>query len=325
VVGADRISHGEALYGNFPEDVSQGDTYGPANYLAYVPFEAIWPWHGTWDDLPAAHGAAVVFDLATFGLLLLLGIRIRPGPQGRKLAATLAFGWAAYPYTALALESNSNDTLVALLLVAVLLTLARPALRGTFAALAVLTKFAPVVLAPLLATYRPRVSAVVTFSLAFLAVVVVLIVWPAIDPGLGVVWDRTIGYQADRDSPFSIWGQVPSLEPLRLAILAGVGLMSVAFAFWPKQKTLTQVAALGAALLIGLQLTAEHWFYLYIVWFYPLLLLAIANPRSNSLERELDSNGICRPRGSTSAARSTTSSPPSTRSKTSSWRVWLHL
>jgi hypothetical protein len=39
---------------------------------------------------------------------------------------------------------------------------------------------------------------------------------------------------------------------------------------------LAQVAALSAALLIGVQLTAEHWFYLYIVWFYPLLLVAMA-------------------------------------------------
>src|SRR4029077_17596537 len=83
VVGADRIAHGEPLYDNFPADVSQGDTYGPVNYLAYVPFEAVWPWHGSWDDLPAAHGAAVAFDLATFALLIWLGLRIRPGPSGR--------------------------------------------------------------------------------------------------------------------------------------------------------------------------------------------------------------------------------------------------
>ena len=69
VVGADRITHGEQLYDNFPDDVSQGDTYGPVNYCAYVPSEAVWPWSGSWDDLPAAHGAAVLFDLATFALL----------------------------------------------------------------------------------------------------------------------------------------------------------------------------------------------------------------------------------------------------------------
>ena len=157
VVGADRIAHGEPIYGNFPQNISQGDTYGPVNYLAYVPFERIWPWSGTWNDLPAAHGAAVVFDLLTFGFLILLGIRIRPGPEGRRLAATLAFGWAAFPYTAYVLESNSNDSLVAMLLVATLLVLARPVARGAMTALATFTKFAPVVLAPMLATYGPRV------------------------------------------------------------------------------------------------------------------------------------------------------------------------
>ncbi|MEX2448661.1 MAG: hypothetical protein WD404_07955 [Solirubrobacterales bacterium] len=300
VVGADRIAHGEPLYGNFPDDVSQGDTYGPANYLAYVPSEAIWPWQGSWDDLPAAHGAAVGFDLATFALLIALGLRLRPGPAGRKLAATLAFGWAAYPYTAFALESNSNDTLVAALLVAVLLASARPLARGVLAALAALTKFAPVVLVPMLATYQPPFRgwrgdgvprtgesarhpipppgpAVATFVLAFVATTAALMAWPAIDPGLSTVYDRTIAYQSDRDSPFSIWGQVSGLEPLRYALLAATGAIALAFAFVPRRKSPVQVAALGAALLIALQLTAQHWFYLYIVWFYPLLLVAMAS------------------------------------------------
>jgi hypothetical protein len=302
VVGADRIAHGEPVYDNFPSDVSQGDTYGPANYLAYVPFERIWPWSGEWDDLPAAHGAAVAFDLLAFALLIWLGLRIRPGPAGRKLAATLAFGWAAYPYTAYALESNSNDTLVAVLLIAVLLALARPIARGVLAALATLTKFAPVILAPMLMTYRPAGPAAagdppppavakaspgavpptappagVKFAIAFLITAVVLLAWPAIDPGLHSFYDRTIAYQADRSSPFSIWGQVNGLEPLRVLLLASTALMALAFAIWPRTKSLQQVAALGAALLIMLQLTAHHWFYLYIVWFFPLILVPLAS------------------------------------------------
>ena len=154
VVGADRITHGEPIYDNFPEDVSQGDTYGPVNYYAYVPSELIWPWSGSWDDLPAAHGAAVTFDIATFLLLILLGLRIRPGPAGRRLAAILAFGWAAYPYTAFALEANSNDTLVAVLLVATLFVLAKPIARGALASLATFAKFAPALLVPMLLTYE---------------------------------------------------------------------------------------------------------------------------------------------------------------------------
>jgi hypothetical protein len=282
VVGADRIAHGEPVYDNFPQDVSQGDTYGPLNYLTYVPFEAIWPWHGTWDDLPAAHAATVAFDIVAFALLALLGLRIRPGPGGRRLAATLAFGWAAYPYTAYALESNSNDTLVAALLVAALLALARPAARGTALALASLTKFAPVLLAPMLATFERRGwRTIAAFASAFSLVAFLLMLWPALDPGLGSFYERTIAYQADRNSPFSLWGQVPALEPLRIAVLAATCALALGVAFRPRRKTLTQVAALGAALLIGLQLAAQHWFYLYIVWFYPLLLVALTTRASD--------------------------------------------
>jgi Glycosyltransferase family 87 len=274
VVGADRIGDGEPIYDNFPEDVSQGDTYGPVTYLAYVPTELVWPWSGRWDDLPAAHGAAVLFDLATFLLLILLGLRIRPGPAGRRLAATLAFGWAAYPYTAFVLESNSNDTLVGALLVATLLVLARPAARGALLALATWAKFAPALLGPMLLTYESKRRPALLFAAGFGALTAAALLWPAIDPGLATFYERTIEYQSDRDSPFSILGQT-SLEPLRMAILAATAVLSVALAFRPRRKSLVQVAALGAALLIALQLTMQHWFYLYVVWFYPLLLVAL--------------------------------------------------
>jgi len=316
-VGASRIAHGEPIYANFPEDVSQGDTYGPVTYLAYVPFERIWPWSGTWNDLPAAHGAAVFFDVGTFILLLLLGRRIRRGPAGNRLAATLAFGWAAYPYTAFALLSNSNDTLVALFLVATLLLLARPAARGAMSAMATFAKFAPAVLVPMLWTYAPSAGGVaggttpedalatgrgggspaatgpagIAFGLAFALTAVAMMVWPAIDPGLHTFYERTIAYQAGRDSPFSIWGQVGALEPLRIAILVGVGALSVLLALRPRRKSLVQVAAFGAALLIGVQLSMHHWFYLYIVWFYPLLLVALAAVRGEQVEQTGQTSG----------------------------------
>jgi len=293
VVGADRIVHGEPIYDNFPADIGGGDTYGPVNYLTYVPFEAIWPWSGEWDDLPAAHAAAILFDLATFTFLILLGIRIRPGPQGQRLAATLAFGWAAFPYTAYALESNSNDSLVAALLVATLFFAAKPLARGALLAAAVWSKFVAAPLAPMLMTYsngsssaggvraRPRAQdtpgrPTLLFILAFLLVTAAVLLWPALDPGLQTFYDRTIATQAGRSSPFSIWGQAPSLEPIRIALLVGTGVLSLLFAVIPTRKSIVQLAALSAALLILLQLTLHHWFYLYVVWFYPLLLVALA-------------------------------------------------
>ena len=114
-----------------------------------------------------------------------------------------------------------------------------------------------------------------TFLAGFGATAFLMMLWPGIDPGLATFWDRTLGYQAGRDSPFSIWGQVHGLEPLRVALLVAVAALSIALAFRPRRKSLVQVAALGAALIIALQLTATHWFYLYVVWFYPLLLVAL--------------------------------------------------
>src|SRR5438034_7326407 len=59
VIGADKLTHFSALWGHFPTDHAHGHPYGPITCLPYVPFELIWPWHGTWGDLPAAHAASV--------------------------------------------------------------------------------------------------------------------------------------------------------------------------------------------------------------------------------------------------------------------------
>ena len=286
-VGANRIAHGEPIYDNFPEDVSEGDTYGPVNYFAYVPFERIWPWSGTWNDLPAAHGAAVFFDLATFALLLFLGRRIRPGPGGHKLGATLAFGWAAYPYTAFALQSNSNDALVAMLLVATLLAARATRLRGGDARPRNLHK---VRAGAARADARSRTGRRTRGRL-----------------GGGVLDPSPSACRRDRCAVMALADLRPRAEHLlrpdhrlpsrpRLAIQhlgpsPELGApanrhprrrrsLSLLLAFRPRRKTLMQVAALGAALLIGLQLTAQHWFYLYIVWFYPLLLVALVRSGS---------------------------------------------
>ena len=53
-------------------------------------------------------------------------------------------------------------------------------------------------------------------------------------------------------------------------------ILAVAVAFRPRgRRTPAQVAALAAAVIIAVQLPALHWFYLYIVWFLPLVLVAV--------------------------------------------------
>ncbi len=303
VIGADRVADGDGIYGpGFAPDVEHGDTYGPLTYLSYVPFEQVLPWSGSWDDLPAAHGAAIAFDLLTLLGLLVLGRRLRAGPAGRELSVALGYAWVTYPYAIFALQTNSNDTLVGLLTVAAMLALTlAPARRGLSAAargasiaFATAAKVGPLALAPLFATAdlgptkRMSLRNLAIFT-AVLALVLVAFFLPFMpDGGLREIYDRTLGYQASRRSPFSVWGQLDNGETYR-SIMTGVALLlAVAVAFIPRRKTPLQVAALGAAVLIAVQLAASHWFYLYVVWFFPLALVALLGLHAG--EREEDSD-----------------------------------
>jgi hypothetical protein len=265
VIGAAHMSSGAPLYGAFPPDNPHGDTYGPALYAAYVPFEALFPWSGTWDDLPAAHAAAVTFDLGCALLLFLLGRRLRDDALG----ALLAYLWLAFPFTLMVANSGSNDALVPLLLIAALLAAARPVARGALAALAGLSKLAPLALAPLFVTQRPRPARA---AIGF--VVVAALAIAPFDPQ--TLYDRTIGFQATRDSPFSIWHDLPTAFQTTAQVAAA--LFALAVAFVPRGKDVRSLAALGAAVLIATQLAVEHWFYLYLVWFAPLAWVALLTP-----------------------------------------------
>jgi Glycosyltransferase family 87 len=311
VIGADRIMDGDGIYGEgFSQDVGKGDTYGPLNYLLYVPFEQALPWSGRWDDLPAAHGAAIAFDLATIGLLLLLGRSLRPGREGTVLGVALAYAWTAYPYSSFVLETNANDTLVALACAGALLAYARRSALAAGAAvgLGAAAKFAPLILAPLFARRRPLV-----FALALAVVLAVTIVPFIPDGGVRELYDRTIGYQAGRGSPFSIWGQA-DLGWLHRAVKVGAVGLALLVAFVPRRPSVRQVAALGAAVLIALQLPVDHWFYLYVVWFVPFVLVtsfgAIAPPAPAAAESTVRAHPSLLP----PAPRSTTGHPATSRS-----------
>jgi hypothetical protein len=297
VIGAERVVDGKRLYGHWPKDNEHGDTYGPVDYEAYIPFQQLFGWSGKWDDLPAAHAAAIFFDLLAIGLLFLIGRRVR----GPSLGVALAYGWAAYPFTLFALESNSNDTLVAVLVLAALLAATyrsklAPAARGGFAVLAGLTKFAPLALAPLFATnglwesaaahsddggdrpghpLRERLRDPVTFVLAFLAVGALASIPALSHDSLHTIYERTFAYQSDRASPFSVWGLYGGLGGWEAAVQIGAVVLAVVLAVIPRRADAVGLAAACAVVIIALQLGIEHWFYLYIPWFFPLVLIAL--------------------------------------------------
>ena len=276
VIGADRIMDGESLYeGDFHKTNKHGDTYGPVNYLAYVPWEQGLTWSGKWDDLPAAHGAAIMFDLLTLLGLFVLGRRLRAGPDGTALGVALAFAWVSFPYSLYALESNSNDSLVPALLVWALVFIASPPARGALAALAGFSKWVPLAVAPLLLLGRERsakgtLMAAATFVAAS---AIVLLPWMP-DGGPAEIYDRTLGYQASRESPFAIWGQADWLAPVHTGVKVGAVALALLVCAYPRRRDTAQIAALAGAVLIAFQLATTHWFYLYIVWFAPLAFVA---------------------------------------------------
>ena len=320
VVGASRILDGEAPYGNMPQrgdlkpcgpkdadgevreriqtngrceaGIERGDTYGPVSYVAYLPATLVFDWSGKWDSLPAAHATSILFDVLTIVGLVLVGLRF----GSTRLAAVLAFAWSAYPFTAYTLNANTNDTIMPALLVFGFWLASSAWARGSAVALAGWTKFGSLLLAPLWASYpalEPRrlLRFAAAFCVATLAAFAILLLEPSVWDAIRTFWDRTVGFQVGRDSPFSLWGWgqyhaegIPDLGFVQ-PVLAGLAIaIAVAVAFVPREKGPIELAALTAAVLVAFQLSLNHWFYLYLPWFLPFVLLWLLLPREQGQE-----------------------------------------
>ena len=70
-------------------------------------------------------------------------------------------------------------------------------------------------------------------------------------------------------------GRLARLAPGRRQGRRAVGLALARGVPYPRNPSLRQTAALGAAILIAVELTATHWFYLYVVWFVPFVFVAL--------------------------------------------------
>jgi hypothetical protein len=273
VLGAYRITHGMPIYYLNP---AHGDTYGPITYLAYVPFELLFPWHGRWDYVLSAHVASATFDVLTVIGLVVLGRRLRQGRDGWRLGLALGWGWAACPFTLLALMLHSNDGLIALLSVLSLLLFASPAARGAMLGLAAAAKFSPAALLPLYAGRDKRgLKGTIICGATFVAVVVVSIIGFLPPGGFSFFYKETIGFQLTRPDVFSPWALYPALAPVKDVVALCAILLAGFVAFVPRKRSLVQVCALAASVTVAVQLTAVHWFYFYIVWFMPFVLVAV--------------------------------------------------
>jgi hypothetical protein len=314
VIGAERIVAGQAPYGHMPVEESLkacgaadaegeireriqtngrcesanpfGDTYGPVAYESYIPGYLFFGWSGRWDDLPAAHATVIAFDLLCILGLGLVGFRF----GGASLGATMAFAWAAYPFTQYASSSNTNDALLPAFLIWGFWLVTSPWARGAFVALAGWTKFAALIVAPMWLTYRLTRReiglAVFGFLCATAAAFSILLLEPNLWQAIKLFWDRTIRWQLSRDSPFSIWDWrqyhakgIPDLHLLQRFFQGLLIVGAFVFALVPRNKTPLQLAALTGVLLLGFQFVLTYWIYAYIPWFFPFVAYATLAPR----------------------------------------------
>ena len=277
-LGAWRLLHGQHLYGAVlwqgpgGLQLNRPDSYGPFAYYAYIPFEAIFP------PAPAVIATllpATCFDVLTIAGLYKLGSRL----GGRPLAQAFMFSYLLYAFTALSFMAESNDALIAALCVWTIVAIERPVIRGLLIAAATLTKFVPVLLGfQFLGLKRGRSGYLLTLVASFVA----MLAWPLITSGATQFFDSTFGYQLKRrggGTQFSIWTYMPHLATVaRPLLVAALMLLAISPMLRPPAQDIRQHAALAAALLIGGQLLLGYWFYSYVIWFYPLLIVAIIQP-----------------------------------------------
>jgi hypothetical protein len=326
VIGADRIAHGEDVYGNFPittfkfcpgqnsasgsanriqsngrceTPLPQGDTYGPVSYEAYLPGYLAFGWTGLWDTLPAVHATTILWDLICILGLAFVGRRF----GGNRLAATLAFAWVSWPFTQYVNNSNTNDMIMPAFLIWGFAFATSQTARGAFTALASWAKFAALILVPLWAAYpearrlRPTLKFTAAFVVATIAAFSFMLTDPSPLHALRVFYDRTFPVQVGRHSPFSLWdwGQyhakgIPNLKWVQHVLEGILVAGALILGWWPRRRSALQLAAFSAALLIGFEIVLTHWFYLYLPWFFPFVAFMLFLPRQAEPEppEELD-------------------------------------
>jgi len=278
-LGAWRLLHGLHLYGavSWPGPggfrIYRPDSYGPFAYYAYLPFAVIFP---PAPALLATLLPAVCFDALTLAGLHTLGRRL----GGRPLAQAFMFAYLLYPFPDLSLMAQTNDGLIAALCVWTIVAAERPATRGLLMAAAALTKFLPALLAlQFLGVRRGRSR----YALTLVASLAAMLAWPLITSGPARFLDSTLGYQLLQRGggvQFSIWTYLPQVAmAARLILAAALVLLALSPMVRPGRQDVREHAALAAALLIGAQLLLGYWFYSYLTWCYPLLIIAIIRAR----------------------------------------------
>jgi hypothetical protein len=234
-----------------------------------------------WDSVDLALGVTVLAALAAAACRFRLAVTL-PGSAGGRSPASERAGLRAaisllcFPPLLVIVSTGTTDVLMGALLMLAIVLWRRPGASSAVLAAAGWFKLAPFALVPFwLAPLRGgkllrAVGAIAMVSAACVGLLVAL-------GGLGAVGAmvRAISYQLSRGAFQSVWHAtgLDSLQPLaEAAVLAFIAAGAVRLRTQPDLAAdPARVAALAVAALIGLQLAANYWAFLYLAWIAPLL------------------------------------------------------
>jgi hypothetical protein len=268
LAGATKVLDGALPYGNLPTgDLVHGDTYPLLAYLAYVPAALLSPVRDGFDGLDGSLWVATAF-----ALIAALALRRAGGTR-------VAVAFLAFPPVMVAASSGSNDVVAAAFVALALALGARATASSAAIAIAGWVKLGPLAVVPLwVAGRRGRGLAGVAAVTAALAVTVLALGgWSGLTDMAAAV-----SFQSERGSLMSVWAllEVPAAQTaFQAAVLTGLALATVQV--WRNGELAAdprRMAALAAAVLLGVQLAANHWSATYLAWVFPLVAVALLTP-----------------------------------------------
>jgi hypothetical protein len=125
-----------------------------------------------------------------------------------------------------------------------------------------------------------RMRTLALYLLAFAGTVALASIPALSHDSLHTIYERTIVYQSQRESPFSAWGLYGWHGAERVVEVAAV-VAAIALALVPRRSDLVALAAACGAVMLLVELGLEHWFYLYIPWFFGLVIVALLGSLSD--------------------------------------------
>jgi hypothetical protein len=297
--GATNLIHGVLPYGHLPGDVIHGDTYPILSYALYAPLAWLSPVNSNWDSVDGALAVSVLAALVCAGVVYLAAVggsfrairahELDPVSDSAGLRGAIAS--LSMPLVMITVSTGTTDVVLAALLSVTVMLRRRPLASAGWLAAAGWFKLAPVALVPIwLAPLRGRQLIRATAAIAAVSGAMAALLVGLGGTGGPMAMVRALSFQFSRGSPQSLWAalNIGGLQPLaQAAVLALIAAATVKLRREPALfADRSRVAPLSVAILLGLQLAADYWAFLYVIWVVPLLGMSLLSERVPEPARE---------------------------------------